>query len=54
LTPARGENSHPLSIWETPGSLPVDDDPVRSPLAYLVDHGFFGVAFAHEASSSLG
>lgn len=44
-----GENFHLHSIWGQPGALRIDGDPVRIPIAYLIDSAIFGVAFADQA-----
>ena len=46
---AGGHDFHLHSIWQTPGALPVDGDPVRIPIAYLIDYAIFGPEFADEA-----
>jgi hypothetical protein len=46
---AGGEDFHLHSIWGQPGVLPTDGEPVRIPIAYLIDYPIFGLAFADEA-----
>jgi hypothetical protein len=45
-----GENFRLHILWEKPGALPMDGDPARIPVAYLIDYPIFDVAFADEAS----
>jgi hypothetical protein len=44
-----GENFPLHSVWSETGALPIDGEPVRIPVAYLVDYPIFGVEFADEA-----
>lgn len=44
-----GENFHLHSVWEKPGVLAVDAEPLRIPIAYFIDYPIFGVEYADEA-----
>ena len=44
-----GENFHLHAIWEKPGVLALDGEPIRIPIAYFIDYPIFGIEFADEA-----